>query len=92
MARAGTSFPDEWETLLTARVAALRRPSLSHHIALLLEDDLRSAGVLPTVQQSPLDGFVSKLQATPVEEMAEVLAELEKVLTKVRRVTRRKAA
>lgn len=51
MARAATSFPDAWESPLATRIAALRRPSLSYHINVLLEDDLRSAGLLKTSER-----------------------------------------
>ena len=46
MARAITSIPDEWIPLMERRAVSLRRPSESNYLACLIEDDLRSAGLL----------------------------------------------
>lgn len=80
MARAATSFPDDQLPLLEQRIAALRRPSLSHHIALLLEDDLRACGLLPPGLPAPeLAEFMAKVQAAAAAS-PRIIARLEAAL------------
>lgn len=92
MSRAATSIPDEWEQLLAVRVSSLRRPSLSHHIALLLEDDLRASGLLKTEAPDAEGDVLGKLQAElegmRPKERAAFLERLEVFLASSRRAAR----
>ena len=64
MARIQVTYPDRLEPLLDARVAQLRRFSRSNHVAALLEEDLRAAGLLSAEQtQGPLAELIAKLRA-----------------------------
>lgn len=92
MARAATSFPNEWRPLFESRVAACRR-SESRHLAVLIEQDLRASGLLTDSAQPALTDEISRIHACimllPHEQRAAVMAQIDKV---VRAALRDKAA
>lgn len=63
MARAITSIPEDWVAKIDQRITALRRPSVSHHLFILIEDDLRQAGLIEAETSPALQEYIAKVQA-----------------------------
>lgn len=85
MARATTSFPDDQLPLLEQRIAALRRPSISLHLAFLIEDDLRAAGLLASPQDSAVAEFLAEVRAA-AEANPDLLPKLKAALVRTCRI------
>ena len=54
MYRIAVNLPDDYKKLVKARIAKLRRKSVSDYAATLIEEDLRQQGMLEEMERKPV--------------------------------------
>lgn len=86
MARIQVVYPDEQEALVDTRVAALRRQSRSHFVACLIEDDLRTAGLIAADSPSPDAALLAQITTAMADP--DLRRDIEGLLARARRSRR----